>query len=258
MAVPTVMRPYSLMVFLFSIHKFFEIYYMISGSCSYFIDNKTYQVTEGDIILIPEGIIHRTDYDGKEHERMLIECDVSLIPENARAELHSIGRLYRNPKARPKLHDYLMQLECEHRSPDVFSDDARRLLLRLFFYTLLRNKSMLTPGDGSVSMSESVVNYIQENYAQEIKLSELAKMHFVSQEHLSRSFKRDTGFCFSEFLTLVRLQHAENMLKERSGKTISEIAYACGFNDSNYFSDKFKRAYGIPPLKYCKQYGDKR
>jgi AraC-like DNA-binding protein len=52
----------------------------------------------------------------------------------------------------------------------------------------------------------------------------------------------------------VRLQHAENLLKLRDGKSISEIAYGCGFNDSNYFSDKFKKIYGVSPLRYAKDF----
>ena len=80
----------------------------------------------------------------------------------------------------------------------------------------------------------------------------MARMRSVSPEHLSRTFKRETGFGFNEYLTLVRLQHAELMLRDRSAKSISDIAYSCGFNDSNYFSDRFKKAYGIPPLRYRK------
>jgi AraC-like DNA-binding protein len=36
--------------------------------------------------------------------------------------------------------------------------------------------------------------------------------------------------------------------------SIAEVAYACGFNDSNYFSDKFKRTYGMSPLQYSKAF----
>ena len=101
---------------------------------------------------------------------------------------------------------------------------------------------------------EECVKHIKKNFAQKIALSEMAKQYSVSQEHLSRIFKKETGFGFNEFITLVRLQRAEAMLKNENGKTISEIAYACGFNDSNYFSDKFKKAYGTAPSDVRKQY----
>ena len=103
-------------------------------------------------------------------------------------------------------------------------------------------------------MIEDVVGYIKENFSSEVTLLEVAKKYFVSAEHLSRTFRRQTGFGFNEFLTLVRLQHAEYMLKNRDGRSISEIAYSCGFNDSNYFSDKFKRSYGKSPLQYSKEF----
>ena len=83
----------------------------------------------------------------------------------------------------------------------------------------------------------------------EISLPSMAKMRSVSPEHLSRTFRKETGFGFSEYLTLVRLQKAEYMLKNEPGKSVSDVAYACGFNDSNYFSDKFRKAYGISPSK---------
>ena len=87
-----------------------------------------------------------------------------------------------------------------------------------------------------------------------ISLSEMAESFSVSAEHLSRMFKKETGFGFNEYVTLVRLQRAESMLKNENGKSISEIAYACGFNDSNYFSDKFKKAYGVVPSEIRKRY----
>ena len=103
-------------------------------------------------------------------------------------------------------------------------------------------------------MIEEIIDIIKSNFQQDIKLSRVAKNYFISPEHLSRTFKRDTGFGFNEFLTIVRLRHAEFLLKNKAGRSISEIAYSCGFNDSNYFSDKFRHVYGLSPLKYSKKY----
>ena len=95
----------------------------------------------------------------------------------------------------------------------------------------------------------SIVKYIGENYTSDIKLSTVAKLKSVSPEHLSRTFKAYIGNGFNEYVTLLRLRHAEEMIKNEPDKTISEIAYECGFNDGNYFSYKFKKMYGISPIK---------
>ena len=86
----------------------------------------------------------------------------------------------------------------------------------------------------------------------DLKLTDVAEEVSISPEHLSRVFKKETGFGFSEYLSLVRLQKAEELLKSEKDLSISEVAYHCGFNDSNYFSEKFKRSYGVSPLKYKK------
>ena len=83
----------------------------------------------------------------------------------------------------------------------------------------------------------------------DVKLSAVARLVNVSAEHLSRIFKKETAFGFNEYLTLYRLQKAEYILANEPGRAIGEIAYSCGFNDSNYFSYKFKQRYGVSPTK---------
>ena len=53
-------------------HNSYELYYMKNGKCSYFIHDRSYDVVSGDVILIPTGIIHRTNYGNKPHSRLLI------------------------------------------------------------------------------------------------------------------------------------------------------------------------------------------
>lgn len=232
----------------------FEIYYMVSGECNYFIDDKIYEVIPGDIVLIPEGVIHRTDYGVSEHSRLLIECSSKYIPPEARERLANIVYLYRNPKVSRDIYNILRKIEEEYKNPDEFSFDVIASELKLLLYILVRNEGTVEPTQSKNELIDSVVQYVKGNYHLDINLAKAAKMHFVSPEHLSRCFRRYTGFGFNEFLTLVRLRGAERLLKEKNGMSISDIAYSCGFNDSNYFSNKFKKSYGISPLKYSREY----
>ena len=234
-------------------HDRFEIYYMVSGRCRFFINDRSYDVLPGDVVLVPERVIHKTNYGNEEHSRILIECTRHFIPEEAREELSDMVYLYRNASATGDIYSLLRRIEEEYKNPDEYTFDAIRSLLHLLIYRMIRNKSTVSVLSRGNAMIENVVGYVKDNFASDLTLSGVAQRYFVSAEHLSRTFKRQTGFCFNEFLTLVRLQHAEYMLKNRNGRSISEIAYLCGFNDSNYFSDKFKKAYGKSPLRFAKE-----
>ena len=87
----------------------------------------------------------------------------------------------------------------------------------------------------------------------DITLSSVAHTLSVSFEHLSRIFKKETGFGFNEYLTLVRLKEAERMLRNEPGLKISEVAFGVGFNDSNYFSYNFKAHFGVSPKNMRKK-----
>ena len=236
-------------------HTRFEIYYLTSGRCHFFIDNRAYDISAGDLILIPEGVIHKTNYGSdEEHARVVLEFSSRFVPESVRAKLPSMVYLFRNPTLSSDLHEMIRSIDQECKKPDEFTYESLEAKIASLLFFLARNRALGGPSVSKNSMIEDVINHIKANFAQDVRLSDVARSHFVSAEHLSRTFKHDTGFGFNEFLSLIRLQHAEHLLKERNGMSISEIAYCCGFNDSNYFSDKFRRTYGVSPLKYSKSF----
>jgi AraC-like DNA-binding protein len=235
-------------------HNLFEIYYMKEGNCSYFIDNKVYEITSGDIVLIPDGVIHKTNYDDKPHTRLLINFSANYIPTSIMSQIPKLIYLYRNEKALPEIDEIFTKIEAEYNSPDEFTNESVKCLVHSLFFIMARNNNSFSNKSSSSILIEECVKYIKKNFMHALSLSDMAKLYSVSPEHLSRIFKKETGFGFNEFITLVRLQRAEAMLKNENGKTISEIAYACGFNDSNYFSDKFKKAYGTVPSEVKKKF----
>ncbi len=233
-------------------HDFYEIYYVVSGSCNYFIDNQLYEVLEGDIVLIPSGVIHKTNYKSPLHKRILIECSDNMVPERVRESFSSMIYLYRGTHMNKDFYSIFKRLEKEYSNHDQYSREMIQSTMNMIFCTLARSKSIVKVSQKRNKIIEEIVSQIKENFNQPISLSEVAREKFISQEHLSRTFKKHTGFGFNEYITLIRLQHAERLLRSKKKLSISEIAYSCGFNDSNYFSDKFKKIYGTSPLKYSK------
>lgn len=230
-------------------HSFFEIYYFEKGECRYFIDDRTYSLLPGDVILIPEGVIHRTLYTA-DYERKLLNFSKDFIPPSIEKTLPSMFYLYRNPNVANEIKNVFAAIEKEYANLDKYSSDALQGLTYSLFFLLARNENMAKQNGGNSEFVAKAVKLIGNAYSTNITLAAVADMFSVSSEHLSRTFKKETGFGFNEYLTLVRLQKAEQMLSEENAACISDVAYACGFNDSNYFSDKFKKAYGVSPLKF--------
>lgn len=234
-------------------HNLFEIYFITEGECTYFIDTKTYRLEPGDLILIPDGIIHNTKYRNCGHSRMLINCSYQYIPATVRPLLPSMLYLYRNPSIYRELYDIFKKIQCEYARPDSLTDDILRCYTHMLFFLLARNRDTCVPvGKGNEAI-EKAVNYIQKNFSSELNLSDLSKLCGMSPEHFSRMFKQETGFGFSKYLSLLRLQKAELLLRGSDEMTITKIAGECGFGDSNYFSVKFKNFYGISPKQMQKQ-----
>ena len=228
-------------------HSSFEVYYMKSGECHYFIDCLTYEIKEGDIVLIPEGVIHKTVYGDTRHTRLLVNCPLGYVPESVRKDILSLGYVYRNKAVNARLEAIMARIAEEYKSRCKHRDSMLECLSGELFYLLASYPNEYDMKKGELGFVWQTVKYIKENYMHELSLADMARMHSVSPEHLSRSFKKETGLGFTEYLSLRRLRSAEIMLKSRPELTVSEIAVLCGFNDSNYFSDRFKRYFGVSP-----------
>ena len=231
------------------VHKEFEIYYMKEGGCTYHIEDNTYRVKPGDVVLIPGNTSHRTIYGGVAHTRLLVNCSYEYIPKPVLERLETIGPLYRNIKAISQLEELFAKIEHEYSHADALSAEVLKCFTAELLFVILRHKNEHEKTVQGSNFIATVQEYIQNNYMNEVKLSALAEMLSVSQEHLSRMFKQETGIGFKDYLVQFRLQKAEEMLKHEPGRAVSEVAYACGFNDGNYFSYKFKKAYGVSPTE---------
>ena len=91
--------------------------------------------------------------------------------------------------------------------------------------------------------------YIEENYREKLKLSDVADQIYVSQWHLSKLLNKHTGQNFSEILNTIRIEKAKELLKDPSLR-IGDIAEEVGFLDVAHFSRVFKKQAGISANEY--------
>ena len=98
-----------------------------------------------------------------------------------------------------------------------------------------------------------VSRYVNENYTEQITCNSLAARFNYSTSYMQYIFKKEGKTTIKSYINEVRLDKA-NYLLTHSYLSITDVAFACGFSDSNYFSTAFKNKYGISPKKYRDTY----
>ncbi|HEU5366333.1 MAG TPA: AraC family transcriptional regulator, partial [Hanamia sp.] len=100
---------------------------------------------------------------------------------------------------------------------------------------------------------EKIMEHINNNFGQNITLSDAAKIAGMTEVSLSRFFKLRTGKTFVDTLNDIRLGHASRMLIETT-HSINEIAYKCGFNNMSNFNRIFKKKKDSTPKEFRNSY----
>jgi signal transduction histidine kinase/ligand-binding sensor domain-containing protein/DNA-binding response OmpR family regulator len=100
---------------------------------------------------------------------------------------------------------------------------------------------------------ESAVKYVEKNMARaDLSVEELSRQLGMSRVHLYKRMRQITGKTPIEFIRVLRLKRAAQLLRE-SQLNVSEIAYQVGFNNPKYFANYFKQEFGVLPSVYQTQ-----
>ncbi len=248
-------------------HNVFEIYYLLEGRRNYFIQNRTYVVMKGDIVLINVQDIHRTmDSNNTPHERILIyfnkdfissiindEKDIALL--DCFMGKNKVIRLNVSEQAFVETLLFRM-LDENEKKPEGYLTYQRVLLteLLLFINRHIKRYDKQSIGTNSLlqkKMSEVAI-YLTENYRSRISLKQVAERFFITPCHLSRSFKKATGFSFIEYVNSIRVKEAQKLLK-KTNSSVMRIAELTGFDSQTHFGRVFKNLTGMSPLQYRKR-----
>lgn len=104
----------------------------------------------------------------------------------------------------------------------------------------------------TIERKRRLLEYIDTRLAESITLDELAAIAALSPYHFIRSFKAEMGVTPFRWVTQQRVERARRML-EKTGMSMADIAYACGFSSQSHFSTVFKQVTGMTPASYRRQ-----
>lgn len=231
-------------------HRQMEIFYLLEGSVVIVVDSKAFHVEKGGILVIPPLLTHSSIYSNAHNSRMVINCSMSYFPPELAASVDAPFYVEPQPESESEIDSLFRIIREEYDGGRDYGEMALVNSISLLTILLLRARTRAAVPVEREDFIEKAISYIQKRYAGRIRITETAQYCGVTPEHLSRTFKQKTNMHFNEYVLSYRLKQAEIQLRADRSKTITEIAYSCGFNDSNYFSSCFKKIYGITPSQF--------
>lgn len=241
-------------------HQNPEMFYVLRGNLDIKIDDKTYKMQSGDIVLINANKRH-TVIGNEELLGARFEIDFHLLAEY----MGSMQLLFWCNTVADCNHAYsnLRRLLDRILTRYFEKDDKSALYLNaLYFETLyvLTSNFLVKADDIRLNLEDSqnrlrirqIQNYVQANYQSQISLNDLADKLYLSNAYLSKYIKKNLGMTFMEYLNNVRLFHAVDELMY-SDKNLTHIAYDNGFPTSASFTKTFREVYKDSPSEYRKK-----
>jgi len=118
------------------------------------------------------------------------------------------------------------------------------------FFSLYSVKAM-----HRLSKTDIAINYILQNYSNNITVENVARFVGFERKYFSRIFTEKTGITPVRYIINTRMNAAAELLRN-TDLSISEIAYSVGYNDLPTFSKAFKQIYHTSPVKYARSQAD--
>jgi len=249
-------------------HNEAEIILPLEGSVRINLNMNPYFLNQHDILFSYPGELHTLEKSSN-NLVMVLQFPFSLI--NNLDDMRPSVPILRSVKLitkdkDPDIHKYILaclqDIRDKHVNEEDFASSAMYAnLIRIFVliakkytkFSRLFPKTTVDKGREYIVKFTNVLDYINENFADDISLESIADSAGYSKFHFSRLFKQFTNMSFNDYVNSVRISKAENMLISGS-LSITQVASMSGFNSLSSFNRNFKLVKKCTPSEFMSMY----
>ena len=236
-------------------HEFGEVVIVLSGNGWHILNDEPQLITSGEVFYIrPE------DRHAFEQVHDLCLTNVLYRPSERLLSRERIQLLLENPEGRRRwqltddslraITPLITQLGHEVRSDDPHSDVMAESLFIQLAVALCRHRIPIDcdelPAQGPFG---HVLAYLRRHFTSDLDVADVARRSGFSLRTFTRLFRKATATTPHDYVVKLRIGWAMHAIRTTCD-SITEIAFASGFNDSNYFSSCFSKMTGFSPSEY--------
>lgn len=250
------------------IHLDYEIGMVLYGSLTVHFQDSEYLLGAGDILCLNPCQLHEFS-SPQQAALLLIQVNpsyfhniypamqnTSFAQHYAKADFHS--EVYMS--LRRQMYDFAnIYMKKDHRYELKCAGTLNLLFVNLLDFIPCEQ---VTTEDKKFNKTKAdrirrIANYIDNNYAEKIRLSDLAEMENITETHLSHFFTDNFHMTFQEYITKLRCEKARTLLLTTE-LSLFDISYSCGFSDPKYFNKGFTKQYNASPTQYRSDFGHEK
>ncbi len=235
-----------------NVHNYYELYFLLDGQAEVFVENRTHCLKKADIIIMKPNVLHRalSRKDSKQELAAVYFDRQSIISKEIQERLDSQQGVISLPHTASERVLKLINILLDETDNDLFHNAFVKSVLNEMLIFIFRNENKTNQESAGVRF-KNIVDFVKENSRGDITLVSVAEKFSISEAHLSRIFKKNTGFNFIQYVNYQRIIYAKKRLSA-SDIPIGELALLSGFESSTHFGRVFKQLIGISPSEYRK------
>lgn len=221
-------------------HQCFELAIILDGKMNISVDNRVYNLTAGEAVLIFPNQLHSLSSDKSRH--MLFIFSPKIV-QSFTVKYSGMQPL----SSKFKLDSYMINA-LDRLDPDD-SIIAVKGLLYSISASFEKQVNFSSSYNDKDNLLLKIFGFVDTNYRSECSLLDAA--HAIGYDHayISRYFKKATGMSYNSYVNICRLNHASYLLKN-SESSILECAVESGYKSLRSFNRNFKEYFGITPQEY--------
>lgn len=256
-------------VFLGESHYFWEFFAVISGEVEVVENEKTYVLSDGDIIFHAPDEFHRLKSSGGTRPRtitfsFLHEGELPLrltdgvfhLSDGMIADLISIsaslGLIIGEDFDSGVDFEPLLEIPYGIEESKAIFEAALRLTSFLISVSKLNESEGRLSSTPGACLYRNIVKTMTERVAEGLTVEALAELHHISRSYIKKLFRAYAGESPSEYYSRLRIKEAKRLLS--LGKSVSEAAELLNFSSAAYFSSYFKKCTGERATDFKKKY----
>lgn len=242
-------------------HRSIEIFLVYDGSCMLWKNGITRKMESGDMEIINSEEAHEYyNFEGEKQGGCTIIISYKFLKELFE-DIDNVYFILTNNIGYQKLIDIILQMKDLYNQKEEWYNLKMRSEMYELLYILMKNfrveknKVIDVKSQKYEKRYKEIITYMNEHYAENIQLKDVAENFGFNKEYFSRSFKKYIGINYKDYLKKLRVNAGKKLLLE-TDKTITEIALEVGEPDAKSFIRDFKKEFEMTPLKYRKHLKD--